>query len=150
MESWIRLELPNLFFDFQQIQRNSDFKTEELNRFIVSLCDNAFKNTFNSLFLCSGAKGQTSLRDILAPLVKEVLTDKNLVINTSPVEVYKQWINQMESETGKTSDLPYDVDNEFAMKQPEVVKRITASNKSLIAAADKFLNHFIKNMEKIP
>lgn len=83
-------------------------------------------------------------------MVKEVLTDKNLVINTSPVEVYKQWINQMESETGKTSDLPYDVDNGFAMKQPEVVKRITASNKSLIAAADKFLNHFIKNMDKIP
>jgi len=56
----------------------------------------------------------------------------------------------MESETGKSTELPYDVDNDFAMKQPEVVKRITASNKSLIAAADKFLNHFIKNMDKIP
>ena len=50
---------------------------------------------------CRGAKGQSSLRDILQPLVKEILDDKNLNINTSPVDVYKQWINQMESETGK-------------------------------------------------
>lgn len=97
-----------------------------------------------------GAKGQTSLRDILSPLVKEVLTDKNLVINTSPVEVYKQWINQMETETGKASDLPYDVDNDFAMKQPEVAKRVSASIKALSAAADKFLNSFIKSIDKIP
>ena len=97
-----------------------------------------------------GSKGQTSLRDILSPLVKEVLTDKNLVINTNPTEVYKQWINQMESETGKPSDLPYDVDNDFAMKQPEVARRIQASVKALEVASDKFLNHFIKCIEKIP
>ena len=66
------------------------------------------------------------------------------------MEVYKQWINQMETETGKTSELPYDVDNDFAMKQPEVAKRVTASIKSLSAAADKFLNSFIKSIDKIP
>jgi len=97
-----------------------------------------------------GAKGQTSLRDILAPLVKEVLTDKTLVINTSPTEVYKQWINQMETETGKTSELPYDVDNDFAMSQPEVAKRVQASITALSAAADKFLTSFIKSIDKIP
>ncbi|XP_065671327.1 ras GTPase-activating-like protein IQGAP1 isoform X1 [Hydra vulgaris] len=97
-----------------------------------------------------GSKGQTSLRDILSPLVKEVITDKNLVINTNPTEVYKQWINQMESETGKPSELPYDVDNEFAMKQPEVARRIEASVKALEVASDKFLNHFIKSIDKIP
>ena len=101
-------------------------------------------------YLFRGAKGQSSLRDILQPLVKEVLTDKNLTINTNPVEVYKQWINQMETETGQQSDLPYDVDNDFAMKQPEVAKRVSASIKGLSAAADKFLNSFIKSIDKIP
>ena len=56
----------------------------------------------------------------------------------------------MESETGKPSELPYECDNGFAMQQPEVAKSIEASIKSLSAAADKFLNSFIKNKEKIP
>ncbi len=38
---------------------------------------------------------------MLNPLVKEVLEDRNLMINTNPVEVYKQWVNQMETQTGK-------------------------------------------------
>ena len=48
-----------------------------------------------------GQKGQSSLRELLQPLVEGVLKDKNLSINTNPLEVYKAWINQMESETGE-------------------------------------------------
>ena len=48
-----------------------------------------------------GTKGQSSLREVLQPLVEGVLNDKNLSINTNPLEVYKAWINQMESETGE-------------------------------------------------
>lgn len=48
-----------------------------------------------------GQKGQSSLRELLQPLVEGVLNDKNLSINTNPLEVYKAWINQMESETGQ-------------------------------------------------
>ena len=71
-------------------------------------------------------------------------------ILTSPVDVYKQWINQMETETGKPSDLPYDVDNETAMKHPEVVAKVESSVKSLQVAADKFLNSIIKSTDLIP
>lgn len=49
-----------------------------------------------------GQKGQSSLRDILQPLVTMVMNDKNLIINTNPVDVYKAWVNQKESETGET------------------------------------------------
>ena len=97
-----------------------------------------------------GQKGQSSLRDILQPLVKEIIEDKNLSILTSPVDVYKQWINQMETETGKPSDLPYDVDNETAMKHPEVVAKVESSVKSLQVAADRFLNSIIKSTDLIP
>eukprot|EP00795_Rhopilema_esculentum_P006087 gene6087-11472_t len=97
-----------------------------------------------------GQKGQSSLRDILQPLVKEILDDKSLSIHTSPVDVYKQWINQTETETGKPSELPYDVDNETAMKHPEVVAKVEASIKCLQVAADKFLNSIIKSTDLIP
>ena len=45
--------------------------------------------------------GQSALREILGPLVKQVLENKDLQINTSPVEIYKQWINAKERETGQ-------------------------------------------------
>ena len=108
-----------------------------------------FKSQELSL-LSRGQKGQSSLRDILQPLVKEILDDKSLSIHTSPVDVYKQWINQTETETGKPSELPYDVDNETAMKHPEVVAKVEASIKCLQVAADKFLNSIIKSTDLIP
>ena len=37
----------------------------------------------------------------MGPLVKQVLDNKDLHINTNPVEIYKQWINGKELETGK-------------------------------------------------
>lgn len=48
-----------------------------------------------------GARGQNTLRQLLAPVVKEILDDKALIINTSPVEVYKAWVNQLETQTGE-------------------------------------------------
>ena len=50
-------------------------------------------------FYKSGS-GQVALREILGPLVKQVLDNKDLHINTNPVEIYKQWINGKELETG--------------------------------------------------
>ena len=52
-------------------------------------------------FVLRGQKGQSSLRELLQPLVEGVLRDKSLSINTNRLEVYKAWINQMESETGQ-------------------------------------------------
>lgn len=48
-----------------------------------------------------GTRGQNTLRQLLAPVVKEIIDDKSLVINTSPVEVYKAWVNQLETQTGE-------------------------------------------------
>ncbi len=33
---------------------------------------------------------------MLGPLINRVLEDKSLQINTNPVEIYKQWVNQVE------------------------------------------------------
>ena len=45
--------------------------------------------------------GTEVLKELLNPLVEEILGKQDLVLNLSPVDVYKSWINQMESDTGE-------------------------------------------------
>jgi len=96
-----------------------------------------------------GAKGNSSLRQILAPQVKEVMKKKHN-INTSPIEIYKNWISQRETETGEASDLPYTVNIEEAMKHEEVRKRVAESVDQLQAATEGFMNAIVTNLESIP
>lgn len=48
-----------------------------------------------------GARGHNTLRQLLAPVIKDIIEDKSLGLNTNPVEVYKAWVNQLESATGE-------------------------------------------------
>ena len=43
------------------------------------------------------------MRDLLGPLIQEVLASKDVVLLTSAVDVYKSWINHMETMTGEPS-----------------------------------------------
>lgn len=45
-------------------------------------------------------RGHSYLRDMLHPLITSLLEDSSVKINTNPIDVYKNWINQQESETG--------------------------------------------------
>lgn len=95
-------------------------------------------------------RGQSALRDMLSPLVNSVIEDKNLRINTNPVEVYKVWINTTESTTGKTSELPYDVTTEQALKHEEVQQLIQQSIVRLEEVSDVFLTTIAQSLDKIP
>ncbi|OWF47735.1 ras GTPase-activating-like protein IQGAP1 isoform X2 [Mizuhopecten yessoensis] len=95
-------------------------------------------------------RGQNSLREMLNPLVTEVIEDKNLHINTNPTDVYKSWINQTESQTGKASVLPYDVSIEQALSHDEVQKLIQQSKTKLQQVTDKFLTTILQSLDKIP
>ncbi|XP_026540422.1 ras GTPase-activating-like protein IQGAP1 [Notechis scutatus] len=97
-----------------------------------------------------GARGQNALRQILAPVVKEIMEDKSLNIKTDPVDIYKSWVNQMESQTGEASKLPYDVTPEQALAHEEVKTRLDASIKNMRTVTDKFLLAIIGSLEKIP
>ncbi|XP_043932308.1 ras GTPase-activating-like protein IQGAP1 [Protopterus annectens] len=97
-----------------------------------------------------GARGQNALRQILAPVVKEIMDDKTLNIKTDPVDIYKAWVNQMESQTGEASKLPYDVTPEQALKHEEVNARLDASIKHMRTVTDKFLLAIVVSLEKIP
>ncbi|XP_056022517.1 ras GTPase-activating-like protein IQGAP1 isoform X2 [Ostrea edulis] len=95
-------------------------------------------------------RGQNSLREMLNPLILEVIEDKHLRINTNPVEVYKAWINQTETSTGKASGLPYDVTTEQALKHDEVKTLLSESITRLTEVTDKFLNAIFTSLDKIP
>ncbi|KAK1176523.1 ras GTPase-activating-like protein IQGAP1 [Acipenser oxyrinchus oxyrinchus] len=97
-----------------------------------------------------GARGQNALRQLLAPVVKEIIEDKTLGINTNPVEVYKAWVNQLEMATGEASKLPYDVTTEQALTHEEVRTKLETSTRSLRAATDKVLNSIISSLDHFP
>ncbi|XP_055454336.1 ras GTPase-activating-like protein IQGAP2 [Psammomys obesus] len=97
-----------------------------------------------------GARGQNTLRQLLAPVVKEIIEDKTLVINTNPVEVYKAWVNQLETQTGEASKLPYDVTTEQALTYPEVKNKLEASIENLRKVTDKVLGSIISSLDLLP
>uniref|UniRef100_A0A8C4T8Q7 IQ motif containing GTPase activating protein 1 n=1 Tax=Erpetoichthys calabaricus TaxID=27687 RepID=A0A8C4T8Q7_ERPCA len=97
-----------------------------------------------------GTRGQNALRQILAPVVKEIMDDKTLNIKTDPVDIYKSWVNQMESQTGEASKLPYDVTPEQALSHEEVRTRLDSSIKNMRTVTDKFISAIIVSVDKIP
>ncbi|NXU25967.1 IQGA2 protein, partial [Thalassarche chlororhynchos] len=97
-----------------------------------------------------GARGQNTLRQLLAPVVKEIMEDKSLIINTSPVDVYKSWVNQLEMQTGEASKLPYDVTTEQALIHTEVVNKLESSIQSLRAVTDKVLTSIFSSLNMMP
>ncbi|XP_006889891.1 PREDICTED: ras GTPase-activating-like protein IQGAP2 [Elephantulus edwardii] len=97
-----------------------------------------------------GARGQNTLRQLLAPVVKEIIDDETLIINTSPVEVYKAWVNQLETQTGEASKLPYDVTTEQALTHPEVKNKLESSIENLRRVTDKVLNSIISSLDLLP
>ncbi|MBN3322721.1 IQGA1 protein, partial [Atractosteus spatula] len=97
-----------------------------------------------------GARGQNALRQLLAPVVKEIIDDKSLGINTNPVDVYKAWVNQLETATGEASKLPYEVTTEQALSHEEVRAKLEVSNRSLRAATDKVLTSIVSSLDNIP
>ncbi|XP_069583941.1 ras GTPase-activating-like protein IQGAP3 isoform X2 [Ranitomeya imitator] len=96
------------------------------------------------------ARGQNALRQILGNVVKEVLQDKTINIRINPVEIYKSWVNQVESQTGKQSTLPYDVTPEQALTHSEVQRRLDISIRNLIAVTDRFFSTIFANVDQIP
>ncbi|NXA75193.1 IQGA3 protein, partial [Thryothorus ludovicianus] len=95
-------------------------------------------------------RGQNALRHILAGPVQEVLQDKTLSIRMDPVDIYKAWINQTESQSGQRSKLPYEVSPEQALTHPEVQRRLDISIRNLLAITDKFVSAITSSVDKIP
>ncbi|NXG18109.1 IQGA3 protein, partial [Grallaria varia] len=110
------------------------------NATVIRLVVSFYRNT----------RGQNALRQILGGPVQEVLQDKTLCIRTNPVDIYKAWINQTESQSGQRSKLPYEVSPEQALGHPEVQRRLDISIHNLLAVTDKFVSAITSSVDKIP
>uniref|UniRef100_A0A671R0H2 Ras GTPase-activating-like protein IQGAP1 n=1 Tax=Sinocyclocheilus anshuiensis TaxID=1608454 RepID=A0A671R0H2_9TELE len=97
-----------------------------------------------------GARGQNALRQLLGPVVKEIIEDKNLGINTNPVDIYKAWVNQLETATGEASKLPYEVTPEQALSHQEVRGKLESSSQVLRTVTDKVLGSIMSSLDTIP
>jgi len=64
------------------------------------------------------------------------------------VEIYKQWINSMEYDSGKACGMPYDVSTEEALKHQEVALRLQKSIVQLKQFTTLFLATIVKAKAK--
>uniref|UniRef100_A0AAV2MF34 Ras GTPase-activating-like protein IQGAP3 n=1 Tax=Knipowitschia caucasica TaxID=637954 RepID=A0AAV2MF34_KNICA len=96
------------------------------------------------------ARGHNALREALGPALKELLLEQNLSIRTDPLEVYKAWVNQTETQTGTKSSLPYDVSPEEALSHPEVQRRIDVAIVNLKNLTDRVLKAIMGNLHLLP
>uniref|UniRef100_A0A3P8VWU5 IQ motif containing GTPase activating protein 2 n=1 Tax=Cynoglossus semilaevis TaxID=244447 RepID=A0A3P8VWU5_CYNSE len=132
------------------------FKTsleEEINSKVAQIQDIVTGNPTVIKMVVSfnrGARGHNTLRQLLAPVVKDIIEDKDLGINTNPVDVYKAWVNQLETATGEASKLPYEVTPQQAMSHEEVRDRLETSSRALRSATDKVLNSIVSSLDNIP
>ncbi|KAM9309518.1 ras GTPase-activating-like protein IQGAP3 [Pholidichthys leucotaenia] len=96
------------------------------------------------------ARGHNALKEALGPALQDVLVDRTLNIRTDPVDVYKTWINQTETQTGQKSSLPYEVSPEDALSHPEVQRRIDIAIVNLKNLTDRVFKAITSNLHKLP
>ncbi|XP_063616676.1 ras GTPase-activating-like protein IQGAP1 [Cydia splendana] len=94
--------------------------------------------------------GLNSLQTIIGPLVEKMLKDRDLNIETGPVEIYKAWRNETEMKTGEISKLPYTVTQEEALTYPEVKTRLESALTQLKSIVTMFLDKITNSTELLP
>ncbi|XP_011692559.1 PREDICTED: ras GTPase-activating-like protein IQGAP1 isoform X1 [Wasmannia auropunctata] len=94
--------------------------------------------------------GQASLKQLVGPLVEKVLEEKDLCIETNPVDIYKLWRNQLEMERGQSLDMPHAVSQEQALKYPPVQESLTRAINQLKKISLEFLDRITRSRDLIP
>ncbi|RLU14769.1 hypothetical protein DMN91_012656 [Ooceraea biroi] len=94
--------------------------------------------------------GQSSLKQILGPLIEKVLEEKDLCMETNPVDIYKLWRNQLEMESGQSVDLPHAVSQEEALKHVPVQESLTKAINQLKKISLEFLDRITQSRDLIP
>lgn len=95
-------------------------------------------------------RGENILRNLLNQVTEEFLAIKDLKLCLSPSELYKAWVNKIESETGVASGMPYDVNNQKALEHEEIRKQLEQNIKAVRLHTARFLNLIIKSLDKLP
>ncbi|KAI1311958.1 hypothetical protein EDD11_003214 [Mortierella claussenii] len=97
-----------------------------------------------------GAKERRYLRDLLGPLVRQVLEDDFLDLESDPLMIYKASINNEELRTGRPSERPLHIDHTEALADPETRTTFIHHLQELRLRTEMFLNAILESLPRMP
>lgn len=97
-----------------------------------------------------GAKERKYLKDLLSPLVSDIIAQEGLDLETDPCAIYRATINQEEMETGQPSRRPLEVPFNDALADPMARTIFIRHLQSLRATTEAFLTAILGSTRKMP
>ncbi|KAJ2523382.1 iqgap- protein [Coemansia sp. RSA 2049] len=97
-----------------------------------------------------GAKERKYLRDLLQPLIKKVIDDPDLDLESDPLAIYRTLIREEESRTGEKSRRPYDISREDALNDMETRTTFIRHLRQLRVLADEFIAAIQSSLGQMP
>lgn len=97
-----------------------------------------------------GARERKYLKDLLGPLVSDIMAQEGLDLETDPCAIYRATINQEEMETGQPSRRPLEVAFNEALADPMARTIFIRHLQSLRATTEAFLSAILSSTRKMP
>ncbi|KAJ1822230.1 iqgap- protein [Coemansia sp. RSA 2599] len=97
-----------------------------------------------------GAKERKYLRDLLQPLIKKVIEDPELDLESDPLVIYRTLIREEESRTGEKSRRAYDISREDALNDMETRTTFIRHLRQLRVLADEFIGAIQNSLDQMP
>ncbi|KAJ3070350.1 hypothetical protein HDU98_006615 [Podochytrium sp. JEL0797] len=97
-----------------------------------------------------GAKERQFFRDLFQPLIKTILADSNLNMETDPVFIYKNLIREDEVRSGEQSKRSYEASAEQIAADPEVQKKLQDNTQKLKDTTNMFLRAIMGSLKNMP
>ncbi|ORX96397.1 hypothetical protein K493DRAFT_350827 [Basidiobolus meristosporus CBS 931.73] len=97
-----------------------------------------------------GAKERKYLRELLQPLVKQIIEDPTMDLETDPVSIYRKLIREEESRTGQRSERPYDVSLDTALDDLDTRNTLVSHLKQLTSITTRFVNEIHSSLDRMP
>ncbi|KAJ2823713.1 iqgap- protein, partial [Coemansia erecta] len=97
-----------------------------------------------------GAKERKYLRDLLQPLIRKVIDDTELDLESDPLVIYRTLIREEESRTGEKSRRAYDITREDALNDMETRTTFIRHLRQLRVLADEFIAAIQQSLDQMP
>ncbi|KAF9580557.1 hypothetical protein BGW38_002736 [Lunasporangiospora selenospora] len=97
-----------------------------------------------------GAKERRYLRDLLGPLVRQVLEDDFLDLESDPLMIYKASINNEELRSGRPSERPLQITHSQALEDPETRTTFIRHLQELRMRTEMFLDAILESLPRMP
>lgn len=97
-----------------------------------------------------GAKEREFFTTLFEDLIKKVIDNHDLDLETNPMVIYQKLVSQEESLTGNPSSRPYHINQSQALQVPEVLQILSKHLETLRDITEEFLSAIIKAVNSLP